>query len=131
MHCELKEREKFSIRQALHISLPARSAKQDFRSALWACKFLALKRNDLATLLESVVVNSQMVVFSEYVFNVAGPANNRFFCLKSPIRLAILQLIQSLHISFLSYVVVKKNRICVLPPLLLVIYRGVAGPMKR
>lgn len=73
----------------LHISLSARSAKEDFRSALWTCKFLALKRNNLTTLLEFVIVNLQVVAISEYVFNVADPANNRFSWLKSPNRLAI------------------------------------------
>ena len=40
-----------------------------------------------------------MVAISEYIFNVADPANNRFSSLKSRYRLAILQFIHELCVT--------------------------------
>ena len=73
---------------------------------------LAHKRHDLAPLPEPVLADIQVISVPQEALDVADPADFRLSGLKSPDGLAILQLVNSLHLSFLSCLAAETERIC-------------------
>ena len=93
VHREPEERQQLPVGKPLHVPDPAAAGKQDVRAAAGTFERLAHERHDLASLLEPVFADIQVVPVPQKPLDVADLAYLRLSGLKSPDGLAILQLI--------------------------------------
>ena len=112
VHAEPEERQQLPVGKPLHVPLPAGAGQQNLRAAVGALERLAHERHDLAPLPEPVLADIQVISVPQEALDVADPADFRLSGLKSPDGLAILQLVNSLHLSFLSCLAAETERIC-------------------